>query len=112
MWLTACGSAFAINWDNGEPASDDWIDAANWDNDTVPSGAVAITFDDSDTAVLYSGDTGNGVNFVMSGTAPDLTIEGTLDLSGYIWGRCRWWEMCNAGHCRDTRRSWKGYKAK
>jgi T5SS/PEP-CTERM-associated repeat protein len=82
MWLTACGSAFAANWDNGEPASDDWTDAANWSGDVLPTGQNTW-LDNDDTAVLYAGDSDTVAGFWPGGTAgPDLTIQGTLNTTG------------------------------
>ena len=76
MWLTACGSAFASNWDDGG-TGDSWIDPLNWSGDVLPVAGEVTYIDNSDTAVLYSGDTGVTGQFRMRGTA-DLTVEGTL----------------------------------
>ncbi len=86
-FVMLCASVNAANWDNGAPDSDNWMDAANWAGDVLPTGAD-VWLDNSDTAVLYEGDT-DTVRYLFpqgsNGGTADLTIKGTLNTTG----RCR-----------------------
>jgi|GEM_PF-6597559 len=78
--------ATAANWDNGALGSDSWTDAANWQGDVLPAGANTW-MDNSDTAVINVGDTGNVGMFFPQGSGggtADLTIQGTLNTTGRI----------------------------
>ena len=87
VFAMLCASANAANWDNGAPDSDDWMDAANWQDDVLPTGQN-LWLDNSDTAVLYENDTDTVAMFFPQGSnggTADLTIKGTLNTTG----RCR-----------------------
>ncbi len=85
MLLSASGTAFAANWDNGG-VGDSWMNPTNWVPDTLPAAGVATYLDNSDTAVLHAGDVGaSGPLFVQGtgGGTAQLTIQGTLTTSSY-----------------------------
>lgn len=85
MLVSTCGSAIAANWDNGG-VGDSWMNPTNWSSNLLPTAGDATYLDNSDTAVLYSGDTGaSGPLFVQgtSGGTAQVTLQGTLTTSSY-----------------------------
>jgi hypothetical protein len=74
----------ASGWTGGG-VDDDWTDYDNWGGSLLPTSADAITLDNSDTAVINAGDTGETGNFYVKGTnggTASLTVQGTLTTTG------------------------------
>ena len=78
--------ANGANWDGGA-GTDDWMTPVNWVGDVLPDASTNTWFDNSDTAVIYAGDTGAVDGFYhgqAAGSDVGLTIYGTLNTRGRL----------------------------